>query len=167
MAARAAQEANGGPRRPVIVKIAPDIAEDDIPAIVARLQAHSVDGIAVSNTTLSRAGLTDARPLKRVALSGRPVFNRSTAMLARIYQATDGKIPLIGIGGIDSPETALAKIEAGATLLQLYTGLIYEGPGLIGRIKTRLADEARRAGPGGLASIRGRKADDWAQPSAG
>jgi dihydroorotate dehydrogenase len=80
-----------------------------------------------------------------------------------VYLATKGEIPLIGIGGIDSPESALAKIEAGATLLQLYTGLIYEGPALISKIKSRLADEARRAGPGRLASLRGRKAETWAQ----
>jgi dihydroorotate dehydrogenase len=163
MTARAVQEAKGGPHRPIIVKIAPDIAEDDIPAIAARLKAHSVDGIAVSNTTLSRAGLTDSQASEAGGLSGRPAFDRSTAMLARIYNAIDGRIPLIGIGGIDSPETALAKIEAGASLLQLYTGLVYEGPGLIGKIKTRLTEEARRAGPAGLASIRGRKADDWSR----
>ncbi|MGB4864671.1 MAG: quinone-dependent dihydroorotate dehydrogenase [Hyphomicrobium sp.] len=163
MAARTSIEARGAPRRPVIVKIAPDIAEDDIAAIVDRLMAHAVDGIAVSNTTLSRAGLTDGRASETGGLSGRPAFNCSTAMLARIYRATGGQIPLIGIGGIDSPESAVAKIEAGATLLQLYTGLIYEGPGLIGRIKSKLAEEARRAGPGGLAALRGRKADDWAR----
>jgi dihydroorotate dehydrogenase len=163
MTARTAQEAKGGPRRPIIVKIAPDIAEDDIAPIVERLKSHRVDGIAVSNTTLSRAGLTDSQSGQAGGVSGRPVFNRSTAMLARIYRATDGKIPLIGIGGIDSPETALAKIEAGATLLQLYTGLIYEGPALIGSIKSRLADEARRVGPGGLAALRGRQAESWAK----
>ena len=162
MAARRSIEVKGGPRRPVIVKIAPDIAEDGIAPIVERLMAHDVDGIAVSNTTLSRTGLKDAKSGEAGGVSGRPLFNRSTAMLARVYRATDGKIPLIGIGGIDSPETALAKIEAGATLLQLYTGLIYEGPALIGKIKTRLAEEARRAGPGGLASIHGRAAEAWA-----
>ena len=167
MAARMALEAKGGARRPIIVKIAPDIFEDDIPAIVDLLKVHSVDGIAVANTTLSRKGLTDAKSGEAGGVSGRPVFNRSTAMLARVYQATGGTIPLIGIGGIDSPETALAKIEAGATLLQLYTGLIYEGPALIGRIKSRLAEEVRHAGPGGLASIRGRKADDWARKALG
>ena len=163
MAARAAIEARGAPRRPVIVKIAPDIAEDDISAIVERLQANSVDGIAVSNTTLSRAGVTDSKASEAGGLSGRPAFNRSTAMLARFYRATDGKIPLIGIGGIDSPESALTKIEAGATLLQLYTGLIYEGPSLIGRIKAKLAQEAVRAGPNGLAALRGRRADEWSR----
>lgn len=163
MGARHRLEAAGNPRRPVIVKIAPDIAEADIPDIVARLEAHAVDGIAVSNTTLSRAGLSDPKKTELGGLSGRPAFKRSTAMLARIYRATGGRVPLIGIGGIDSPETALAKIEAGATLLQLYTGLIYEGPGLIGRIKTQLAAEAKRAGPTGLQALRGRKADVWAE----
>ena len=163
MAARAAQEAMGGPRRPIIVKIAPDIAEDDIAPICERLKAHAVDGIAVSNTTLSRSGLTDAKSGEAGGVSGRPLFNRSTAMLARVYRASHGEIPLIGIGGIDSPAAALAKIEAGATLLQLYTGLIYEGPALIGRIKSHLTDEARRAGPGGLAALRGRRADEWAK----
>ena len=163
MAARFKLQSKGGPNRPVIVKIAPDLAEDDIDGIVSRLKAHAVDGIAISNTTLARAGLTDPKSGETGGVSGRPVFHRSTAMLARVYRASGGKIPLIGIGGIDSPETALAKIEAGATLLQLYTGLIYEGPALIGRIRSRLADEARRAGPGGLAAIRGRKADEWAK----
>lgn len=161
MATRAAIEAIKSKRTPIIVKIAPDIAEDDIAPIVARLKAHKVDGIAVSNTTLSRHGLTDSRASEAGGLSGRPAFVRSTAMLARVYTETEGRIPLIGIGGIDSPASAIAKIEAGATLLQLYTGLIYEGPGLIGQIKAALASEARRAG--GLANICGRKAAHWAR----
>jgi dihydroorotate dehydrogenase len=83
-------------------------------------------------------------------------------MLARVFQATKGKIPLIGIGGIDSGETALQKIEAGATLLQLYTGLVYAGPGLIGEIKTHLAREIRRRERATLAALRGLKASEWA-----
>ena len=161
MAARSAIETRSSKRTPIIVKIAPDIAEEDIAPIVARLKAHAVDGIAVSNTTLSRHGLTDSRASEAGGLSGRPAFARSTAMLARVYSETGGSIPLIGIGGIDSADAAIAKVEAGATLLQLYTGLIYEGPGLIGRIKTALAAEARRSG--GLAAIRGRKAAAWAK----
>lgn len=161
MAARAAIEAGTTKRTPVIVKIAPDIAEEDIAPIAARLTAHAVDGIAVSNTTLSRHGLKDSRATEAGGLSGRPAFARSTAMLARVYMETGGRTPLIGIGGIDSAKTAIAKIEAGATLLQLYTGLIYEGPGLIGAIKSELAAEARRSG--GLANIRGRNAAHWAK----
>jgi dihydroorotate dehydrogenase len=162
MAARTAIVAKGGPKRPIIVKIAPDIAEADIAPIVARLAAHNVDGIAVSNTTLERDGLTDPLRVEAGGLSGRPAFTRSTIMLARVYRETKGQIPLIGIGGIDSPEAALTKIEAGATLLQLYTGLIYEGPGLIGGIKSNLAEAVRRAGVKSLAELRGKKSAEWA-----
>ena len=136
----------GRPRRPIVVKLAPDIAEDDLAPIVQVLVARGVDGIAVSNTTLARDGLAETALAKEAGgLSGRPLFHRSTVMLARVYAAdTGGKIPLIGIGGIDSGAAALAKIEAGATLLQLYTGLIYEGPGLIARIKQSLSRTLER-----------------------
>ena len=162
MAARAALIKKGGPHRAIIVKIAPDIAADDVPAICERLKAHGVDGIAVSNTTLARDGLKDGLRSETGGLSGRPLFTRSTIMLARVFHETGGTIPLIGIGGIDSPETALAKIEAGATLLQLYTGLIYEGPGLIGRINAHLAETVRRTGVKNLTSLTGSKAQAWA-----
>lgn len=157
--------ASAGPTlaKPVFVKIAPDIAADDLPAICARLEFNGVDGIAVSNTTLARPRLdTVAVAQESGGLSGRPLFHRSTVMLARVYQLTGGRIPLIGIGGIDSPETALAKIEAGATLLQLYTGLIYQGPGLIGRIKTHLADATRRANVTSIGQLTGTRAKHWA-----
>ncbi|HML30362.1 MAG TPA: quinone-dependent dihydroorotate dehydrogenase [Hyphomicrobium sp.] len=154
---------DGAPRRPVIVKIAPDIAEADIAPIVERLVAHGVDGIAVSNTTLTRNGVKSPLASEAGGLSGQPLFNRSTAMLARVYKETGGKIPLIGIGGIGSGKQALEKIEAGATLLQLYTGLVYEGPGLIGEIKSFLTDTLKSAGQSSLAAIRGRHADDWAK----
>jgi dihydroorotate dehydrogenase len=95
-------------------------------------------------------------------LSGRPLFHRATAMLARIYLVTGRAVPLIGIGGIDSPAAALAKIEAGATLIQLYTGLIYEGAGLIGRIKSHLAEETRAGGLRSIGEVTGRRAEEWA-----
>jgi dihydroorotate dehydrogenase len=162
MVARAELAAKGEPQRPIIVKIAPDIAEDDIAAIAERLIAHKVDGIAVSNTTLARTGLVSKDRNETGGLSGRPMFKRSTIMLAKVYRATGGNIPLIGIGGVDSPQSALAKIEAGATLLQLYTGLVYEGPGLIAAINARLAEAVRAARASSLADLRGRKADEWA-----
>lgn len=163
-AARAARIAAGAPTRPIVVKIAPDIAEDDLPAIAEKLLHHKVDAIAVSNTTLARPGLIDAAGGREAGgLSGRPLFHRSTAMLARVYRATGGQVPLIGIGGIDSGATALAKIEAGATLLQLYTGLIYEGAGLIRGIKAHLADHARIEGLASIAGVVGRRAEDWAR----
>ncbi|MCL4766528.1 MAG: quinone-dependent dihydroorotate dehydrogenase [Hyphomicrobiaceae bacterium] len=163
MAARERRVAAGARRVPIVVKIAPDIAEEDLAAITERLLAHSVDGIAVSNTTLTRPGLT-GNPAAQEAggLSGRPLFPRSTAMLARVHQLSGGRVPLIGIGGIDSPETALAKIEAGATLLQLYTGLVYEGPGLIGRIKEHLIAAVRRAEAPSITALVGTKAAEWA-----
>ena len=153
----------GAPQRPIIVKIAPDIAEEDVAPIVERLVARGVDGIAVSNTTLARDRLKSPRARELGGLSGRPIFRRSTAMLARVFRETGGKIPLIGIGGIDSGQRALEKIEAGATLLQLYTGLVYEGPGLIGEIKSFLAAELKRCGHTSLTAIRGRHADEWAK----
>lgn len=154
---------SGGVWRPVIVKIAPDIAEDDLPAIVEQLVAHAVDGIAVSNTTLSRKGLSDiAAGREGGGLSGAPLFHRSTVMLARVYTLTNGAIPLIGIGGISSPETAVQKIEAGATLLQLYTGLIFEGPGLIARIKHGLQKAAERTSARSIAALTGTRAAYWA-----
>ena len=163
MTARAELVTAGKPQRPVVVKIAPDIAEADLPAIAERLLAHSVDGIAVSNTTLSRAGLQLAGEQPAGGLSGRPLFQHSTVMLARVHQATGGKIPLIGIGGIDSGETALAKIEAGASLIQLYTGLLYEGPGVIGRIKDHLAKAVRAKGLRSISELTGIDAKRWAQ----
>lgn len=162
MATRARLVSQGAARRPIVVKIAPDIAKDDVAPVCERLIAHAVDGIAVSNTTLSRNGVTDTLAAKSGGLSGRPLFRRATAMLARVYEATGGKIPLIGIGGIDSGKAALEKIEAGATLLQLYTGLVYAGPGLIGEIKSHLASELRRRGCSDLSALRGTKAKHWA-----
>ena len=162
MAARAALVAGGATSRPVIVKIAPDVAASDIEPICERLAAHRVDGIAVSNTTLARDGLKSPARTEAGGLSGRPVFARSTIMLARVFQATGGAIPLIGIGGIDSPQSALQKIEAGATLLQIYTGLVYQGPGLIGRINAHLADAIARSGVTSLAQLRATKVNAWA-----
>jgi dihydroorotate dehydrogenase len=162
MSAREALVKSGKPRRSIVVKLAPDIAEADIAPIAERILAHAVDGIAVSNTTLARDGLIDANAREAGGLSGRPLFHRATVMLARVREATAGGIPLIGIGGIDSGEAALAKIEAGATLLQLYTGLIYEGPGLIARIKDHLASAARRAGAKSISTLVGTRSREWA-----
>lgn len=165
LSVRAQQVAAGKPKRPIVVKLAPDIAEDALGDILAVLTSHQVDGIAISNTTLSRHTLKDENARQAGGLSGRPLFHRATVVLARVYEATGGKIPLIGIGGIDSGAKALAKIEAGATMLQLYTGLIYEGPGLIGRIKTELAAAVSRQGASSIAALVGRQAKQWAAKS--
>jgi dihydroorotate dehydrogenase len=150
-------------RPPLLVKLAPDLAEDDLPGIVRAIVANGVDGIVVSNTTLSRDGLREASFAREAGgLSGRPLFARSTRMLARVYLLTEGKLPLIGVGGIDSGEAALAKIAAGASLIQLYTGLVFEGLGLIGRIKQALVSAIERAKGGSLAPLIGARAGEWA-----
>jgi len=154
--------AKGKPRVPIVIKLSPDIAEDDLVATIELLAAHHVDAIAVSNTTLSRPGLSDPAAREAGGLSGRPLFHRATVMLARVYEATGGLIPLVGIGGIDSGESALAKIEAGATLIQLYTGLIYEGPGLVGRIKEHLTEAVRAVNAAAITDLVGKKAKAWA-----
>jgi len=159
------QEARGKAekRPPLLVKLAPDIADADLPAIVGVIEANGVDGIVVSNTTLSREGLKDRSfAAESGGLSGRPLFVRATRMLARTYQLTKGRLPLIGVGGIDSGAAALAKIEAGASLLQLYTGLVFEGPKLIGGIKQALVEAMEKAKASSLAPLIGRDADKWA-----
>jgi dihydroorotate dehydrogenase len=164
--AREALTASGRPRRPVVVKLAPDIAQEDLEPIVGVLTHRGVDGIAVSNTTLARDGLADRALAKEAGgLSGRPLFQRSTAMLARVYLLTEGRIPLIGIGGVDSGAAAIAKIEAGATLLQLYTALVFEGPGLVHRIKEGLVDYVQRENLAGIRAAAGRRAAEWASAS--
>ena len=112
---------------PVLLKIAPDITEADLDDIVAEVTDKSLDGMIVSNTTLSRTGLS-RDPGEAGGLSGQPLFERSTILLAKTRQRIGPEMTLIGAGGVDSAETALAKIEAGADLVQLYTGMIYSGP---------------------------------------
>jgi dihydroorotate dehydrogenase len=163
---KAVQQARAATRRkpPLLVKLAPDLADGDLPEVVRVILAHGIDGIVVSNTTLAREGLSDRAFAKEAGgLSGRPLFTRATRMLARVYQLTQGKLPLVGVGGIDSGETALAKIEAGASLLQLYTGLVFEGPALISRIKQTLIAAIEREGCDGLGPLIGRRAAEWAE----
>lgn len=149
---------------PLLVKLAPDLADADLPEVINVIRANGVDGIIVSNTTLDRSNLTDQAFAREVGgLSGRPLFVRATRMLARVYQLTDGKLPLVGVGGIDSGETALAKIEAGATLVQLYTGLVFEGLSLITRIKRTLLKAMETDGFDSLGPLRGRRVGEWAK----
>ena len=161
---RAELMAAGKPRRPIVVKLAPDLADADLEPVVEVLMRRGVDGIAIGNTTLARTGLSN-RALGKEAggVSGRPLFHRSTVMLARVHRLTGGRIPLIGIGGIDSGAAAIAKIEAGAALLQLYTAFVFEGPGLIGRIKRDLVQYAEASKLKRLSDATGLRAEDWAR----
>ncbi|HUU65702.1 MAG TPA: quinone-dependent dihydroorotate dehydrogenase [Methyloceanibacter sp.] len=154
-----------GPKAPpLLVKLAPDLADVDLPEVTSVIEANGIDGIIISNTTLARDNLNDQTLIREAGgMSGRPAFLRTTRTLARVYQLTKGKLPLIGVGGIDSGETALAKIEAGASLIQLYTGLVFEGPGLIARIKQTLMDAVAGEKSETLAPLIGRRASDWAE----
>jgi len=119
---------------PVFLKIAPDLTDAEIAAIAATAMDAGVHGIVATNTTLARDGLKSGWKRQRGGLSGAPLFARSTEVLRRLYSETGGRMPLIGVGGVGSAEDALAKIEAGATAVQLYTALAYEGIGLAARI---------------------------------
>ena len=163
MTERESLSAGTAPRRPILVKLAPDMHDDDFTATIACLVGHKVDGIILTNTTISRQEIPQAAHRAEVGgLSGRPLFQRATRTLAKAYLLTEGRVPLIGVGGIDSGETAIAKIEAGASLIQLYTGLIYEGAGLIAAIKRALVEKMDREGAGGLTRLRGVGAERWA-----
>ena len=119
---------------PVFLKIAPDLTDAEIAAIAATATEAGVHGIVATNTTLARDGLRSPWKRQKGGLSGAPLFARSTQVLHRLHAETGGRMPLIGVGGVGSAEDALAKIEAGATAVQLYTALAYEGIGLAARI---------------------------------
>lgn len=147
-----AVRAAGIARPPLLIKVAPDLApaeREDLAAVLA--EAKTVDGVIIGNTTVFRPpGLRGAHAGEAGGLSGPPLMNLSTEVLADLYRLTGGRIPLVGCGGVSSGEDAYAKIRAGATLVQLYTALVYEGPGLIRRIKRDLAALLRRDGFGSV-----------------
>ena len=117
---------------PLVLKVAPDLSAEDIEFIAKQLLQFKIDGLIVTNTTLSREGVENLKYADEAGgLSGAPVFEKSTACLAAFSKALDGQIPLIGVGGILSGEQALAKQDAGANLVQIYSGLIYTGPTLV------------------------------------
>ncbi len=126
--------------KPVFVKIAPDLPEDGLASVVEVCAARKVAGLIISNTTISRPeSLQSAHKAEAGGLSGQPLFELSTKMLRQAYKLSAGRVMLIGVGGVFSPEDALAKILAGATLVQVYTAFAYEGPVLVARLKTGLA----------------------------
>ena len=132
---------------PLLVKVAPDLSPEGLEAVVEASVSGGAQGLIVSNTTLSRpAGLQSARADEAGGLSGVPLRPLATAMLARAFLAARGRLVLIGVGGVTSGADALEKIRAGATLVQIYTGLAYAGPALIPRIKQDLSAGLRAAG---------------------
>jgi dihydroorotate dehydrogenase len=129
---------------PVVVKLAPDLDDEQLVTAVDAIVESGLDGIIATNTTVSRDGLDHPSAGEEGGLSGAALTEMSTRVVARIAEHTGGVVPIIGVGGIMGPEDARAKLEAGATLVQVYTGLVYEGPGLVKRILEGLADETRQ-----------------------
>ncbi len=142
--------AASGKRVPLVLKVAPDLEADQVRAIAALVSRHGIDGVAATNTTVSRKGV-ESHELAHEAggLSGPPVREASTRVIAALHAELGDSVPIIGIGGIDSAASALEKLSAGASLLQLYTGLIYHGPGLVGSVINGLDGACRRAGYAG------------------
>lgn len=132
------------PRRlPVLLKIAPDLSDAELADIVACTAKGEVDAVIISNTTLSRPSLRSRHAGEQGGLSGKPLFRLSTRQLARFHQLSGGRVPLIGVGGISDAETAWQKVLAGASLLQVYSALVYQGPGLVTDILDGLARKLR------------------------
>ncbi|MCQ8783314.1 quinone-dependent dihydroorotate dehydrogenase [Mangrovibrevibacter kandeliae] len=149
-------------RKPLFVKVAPDLDLLQIQEIAAVCKRHKADGLIVSNTTLSRPRTMKGHPLAEETggLSGRPLFARSTWALAAFRRAVGRDFPVIGVGGVDGPEAAIAKFEAGADLVQLYTGLVYEGPDLPLRILNGLVGHLDRVGARHVLDLKGRRVDE-------
>ncbi len=136
--------------KPVFVKVAPDLTDEDKADVVAAALGAGVSGMIVSNTTLSREGLRSAAKGEAGGLSGKPLFAMSTEVLRDIAKEADGRLPLIGVGGVSSAHDALAKLKAGASAVQLYTALIYEGPDLVRQIVTALPGLLKAEGFGSI-----------------
>lgn len=121
-------------RRPILLKIAPDLTEEQLLDIIEIVEETRIDGVIATNTTISREGLNSENKKEMGGLSGKPLAHRSTEVIRFLAEKSNKSFPIIGVGGIHSPKDALEKIEAGASLIQLYTGFIYEGPALIKKI---------------------------------
>ena len=141
---------------PLLLKIAPDLTEEDKADIAAVALETAIDGLVISNTTITRPPGTPERFRGEAGgLSGRPLLGPSTALLADMFRLTGGRLPIVGVGGIADGADAYAKIRAGASLVQLYTALIYGGPALITGIKSELAALLKRDGFAALADAVG------------
>ena len=130
---------------PILLKISPDLEADNLKYLCEKVLSSKIDGLIISNTTISR-DLISTDTLEKGGLSGKPIFDISTKQLRMAYKYTNGKIPLIGVGGVDSAEKAYKKIKNGASLIQLYTGLVYNGPNLIKDINEDLSSLIERDG---------------------
>ena len=147
---------------PIFLKISPDLSETELADIAQVVLQTQLDGLIISNTTIARTGLVGSYAQEEGGLSGTPLFERSTTVLAKMRRLVGPTLPLIGVGGVNSVDTALEKMRAGADLIQLYTGMIYEGPGLAARIVRGMDAYAKRHGLKSISEIRDSHLKRWA-----
>ncbi|SLN21846.1 Dihydroorotate dehydrogenase (quinone) [Roseovarius albus] len=146
---------------PIFLKIAPDLNSDELAEIAEVATSSKLSGIIATNTTLSREGLQSINRDQAGGLSGQPLFEKSTRVLAQLSKLTQGQIPLVGVGGIGSAEQAYAKIRAGASAVQLYSAMVYQGLSLAGDIAKALDQLLERDGFATVAEAVGTGRDDW------
>lgn len=145
-------------RPPLLLKIAPDLTDEDKADISAVALETGIDGLIVTNTTIERPdSLTSRHKAETGGLSGRPLFEASTRVLAEIYRATKGQLPLIGVGGIEDGRGAFEKILAGASLVELYSAMVYQGPAMAAQVNRELADILKAEGFASVADAVGKK----------
>jgi dihydroorotate dehydrogenase len=132
------EEKNLSKRLPLLVKLAPDLSEKELDEAVDVILDSHMDGLIVTNTTLEREGLRSLHRGESGGLSGSPLRKRSESVLCQMVKRVDGKIPIVSVGGIMNPEDAKRRLELGAALIQVYTGLIYQGPALVKKILVKL-----------------------------
>ena len=133
------RNSRNGISRPILLKIAPDLTNEQLDDIVDIVKETGIAGVIATNTTIIRDGLKSHKlSVETGGLSGKPLTKRSTEVIRYLSQKSNGAFPIIGVGGIHSPDDAMEKLKAGASLIQLYTGFIYEGPGLVKRINKRI-----------------------------
>lgn len=150
-------------RVPVFLKIAPDLTEEGLDDIIAEVLSSTLDGVIVSNTTLSRTGLTDEKLAAEAGgMSGKPLFDCATALLARVRERLGPDRVIIGVGGVSSGARAVEKIRAGADLVQIYSGMTYEGPQLIEDSLAAILQAMRKAGAGSPRALRDSGVAEWA-----
>jgi dihydroorotate dehydrogenase len=149
-------------RKPVLLKIAPDLTLADLDDVVRVSRQRQIDGMIVANTTVTRpAYLRSPERAQSGGLSGKPLFELSTTMLAETFKRVENQFPLIGAGGIHDAQSAIDKIEAGASLLQLYSAIVFEGPALIGKIKKGLLDHMQSNTISSISAMTGVRAHEW------
>lgn len=144
--ARKARLQKGEPNLPLLIKLAPDLKEAELEDVVGVAMDQGVDGLIATNTTVGREGLKSASREENGGLSGSPLRNRAVEVVGRIHRISQGRLPLVGVGGVFSARDAYAHIQAGASLVQVYTGLVYRGPGLVKDINKGLVTLLERDG---------------------